>query len=355
VAHPDSSLRRRKRSLVGRAAIEANVHAGAYLAKREALKRALARGSLILGPWTSEVGFEVLYWIPFVQHLLAAHNVPPERVVAVSRGGVASWYAGVAAQYIDILDLFPHTRLHQEGHERIVQKRGQKQLSVTPWDREILAKIKAAVGDPGATVLHPSTMYRRYNSVWMRRRSPELVRREVTFLPLTVPERPTWLPSEPYVALKAYSGACFPSTPANLATLRDLVARFTRAGPVVRIEAGHVVDDHADVPESELDVAGLVKAPPSEAAANLGAQTAVVAHASALLAPYGGFSYLGAFLGVPTYAFQSSHAGFNSVHLELFRHALHDLRSHTGTPIPFLNFDLDAIPLLERFAGPPHE
>ena len=343
-----------RRSVAGRAALEANVHLGAYVAKRDALAKAQAGGTLIVGPFTSEVGFELLYWVPFLRRLLATYKVSPERVVAVSRGGVASWYSDIAAQYVDILDLFPLARLRQEGAERIEQKRGQKQLTMTPWDREILAKVTAAVGVAEATVLHPSTMYRRYYPVWMRRRSPELVRREVTFEPLARVERPDWLPTEPYVALKVYSGPCFEPDEANLATLRNLINRLAQHGPVVRVDAGRLVDDHADVLDAELDVPGMVTGPPAEAAANLGAQSAVVGHASALLTPYGGFSYLGAFLGVPTFAFQSSHEGFNSVHLELFTHALADLRARTGAPIPYLNFDLDTVPLIERLAAP-HE
>jgi len=60
------------------------------VAQQEALRRALAavrgEGDVIVGPWTGEVGFELMYWIPFLgwlaeQGLMRAHEV-----------GNAVWY-----------------------------------------------------------------------------------------------------------------------------------------------------------------------------------------------------------------------------------------------------------------------
>src|SRR5689334_23334751 len=52
--------------------------------------------TVVVGPWLSEVGFEALYWVPFLRWVRAAFRLDPSRVVAVSRGGVGSWYAGIA-------------------------------------------------------------------------------------------------------------------------------------------------------------------------------------------------------------------------------------------------------------------
>ena len=51
---------------------------------------------LVVGPWLSEVGFETLYWVPFLHWVKAAFRLDPDRLVAVSRGGVAGWYRGLA-------------------------------------------------------------------------------------------------------------------------------------------------------------------------------------------------------------------------------------------------------------------
>ena len=44
--------------------------------------------TIVAGPWLSEVGFETLYWVPFLRWVKAAFRLDPSRVVAVSRGGV---------------------------------------------------------------------------------------------------------------------------------------------------------------------------------------------------------------------------------------------------------------------------
>jgi len=56
---------------------------------------------IIVGPWTGEVGFELLYWVPFVRWVVARYGLDPSRLTVVSRGGAASWYGPLAARYVD--------------------------------------------------------------------------------------------------------------------------------------------------------------------------------------------------------------------------------------------------------------
>ena len=58
---------------------------------------------IILGPWLSETGFELLYWIPFLAWAKAYGNFDPERLVVVSRGGAAPWYRHITPHYEDDL------------------------------------------------------------------------------------------------------------------------------------------------------------------------------------------------------------------------------------------------------------
>ena len=62
-------------------------------------------GPIIVGPWTGEVGFELLYWVPFVRWLVSKFRLEPSRLVIVSRGGVSRWYGPLARQYVDIFSL----------------------------------------------------------------------------------------------------------------------------------------------------------------------------------------------------------------------------------------------------------
>src|SRR5262245_52707440 len=65
-------------------------------AASDRLMRLLSRlesrsGPLILGPWLGEVGFEMLYWIPFIRWVHANFPGMQGRLIAVTRGGVQSW------------------------------------------------------------------------------------------------------------------------------------------------------------------------------------------------------------------------------------------------------------------------
>jgi hypothetical protein len=60
--------------------------------RRELEKAAAGASAILVGPWTGEVGFELLYWIPFVRWVCQEYAVDPSRLLVLSRGGVSSWY-----------------------------------------------------------------------------------------------------------------------------------------------------------------------------------------------------------------------------------------------------------------------
>ena len=58
--------------------------------EREVARLVGGSSPLIVGPWLSEVGYEVLYWIPFLRWVQATYHVDPDRLLVVTRGGAAS-------------------------------------------------------------------------------------------------------------------------------------------------------------------------------------------------------------------------------------------------------------------------
>jgi hypothetical protein len=66
--------------------------------EREIAAVARGRHPIIAGPWVSEGGFEILYWIPFLRWFEDRYRVDPKRVVAMSRRGVAAWYSDVGSR-----------------------------------------------------------------------------------------------------------------------------------------------------------------------------------------------------------------------------------------------------------------
>ena len=346
-----SSSNPTSRSLAWKLAHEVKIHGQAYLAIRRA-RRATRGRTVIVGPWCSEVGFELLYWIPFVRQRLRERGMTPDRVVVVSRGGVSAWYGDIAARYFDLLDWFPAERLLEEQQERIRVGGGEKQMSITRFDRDVLTRVRDEIGDPGARVLHPLTMYQRYRGVWTRTRSPAVVERELDFAPIAAPAAPpVGLAQGEYIALKAYFSNSFPATPENRHALNELIDRLAGHGPVVLLGNGGAIDDHEHPEFSSLELVrtDVPRGPPHT---NLARQTGIVRGARLLAATYGGFSYLGRFIGVPTCAFHS-HDVFNPIHLDVLRRAERALQASSGErlgPSGYLEFGVRDLPLIDQLA-----
>jgi hypothetical protein len=47
---------------------------------------------ILVGPFRGEVGFEVLYWIPWLRYLRETLKIAPERIIPIGRAGSACWY-----------------------------------------------------------------------------------------------------------------------------------------------------------------------------------------------------------------------------------------------------------------------
>src|SRR5215510_800169 len=62
-------------------------------------------GSILVGPWTGEVGFELIYWAPFVRWFVAEYGIDPRQLTIYSRGGTQAWYAMPGSGYVDIFEL----------------------------------------------------------------------------------------------------------------------------------------------------------------------------------------------------------------------------------------------------------
>src|SRR5688572_16225515 len=74
---------------------------------------------IVAGPWLGEVGFELLYWVPFVAWVAERFGIGADRLVAVSRGGTRSWYTGIASCYYDVFDWVSPAEFRRQHDERI--------------------------------------------------------------------------------------------------------------------------------------------------------------------------------------------------------------------------------------------
>ena len=253
--------------------------------------------TIVAGPWLSEVGFEALYWIPFLRWVKAAFRLDPTRVVAVSRGGTRSWYEGIAGRYVETWE-------HIDPHEfaRRTRERGAtKQLEVTPFDLEVVRVAERLLGER-VSVLHPSLMYRLFSLFWSGQRPMSFVDAHTRYEPIVAPRviDEQLLPRE-YVAVKFYGARSLPDTAEVRRTLAWFVDNLAERTNVVLLDTGLALDEHTDYP---IGSSGRVVSAKSwmKPADNLAVQTQIIAGAQAFVGTCGSVAWLAPMLGVNTSA-----------------------------------------------------
>lgn len=288
---------------------------------------------VIIGPWTGEVGFELLYWVPFVRRMVAAYGIPPERLIVVSRGGVARWYGALATGYHDVFSFFSPDEF------RAATEVKKKQRLVGAFDAEVVKRVVAERTLGQTDLLHPGMMYRLFMPVWKDLATLSRVDKYATYdtigaADVVVPQE---LPAS-YVAARFYFSDCFPDTRENRAFVVSTINTISRHSPVVLLNTPFAVDDHRD-----FDAAGdrvfSIGAQHLAPEQNLAVQTAVVAHARAFVGTYGGYSYLAPFCGVPSLAFYSQRT-FKVQHLNVAQRAFEQLGGPTLVAIDVANLAL---------------
>jgi hypothetical protein len=263
---------------------------------------AIAKGTrpIIVGPWTGEVGFELLYWIPFVEWFRTRWRVDPERLVIVSRGGVAPWYGVDEARYVDLFSLMSPAEFRERTNEH-----AHKQREVSPLDQAIAGDVRARLGLADATLLHPRLMYRLFGAYWRDEAGFGLIDRFTIHRRIAPFDDPAvaGLPPD-YVAVRFYFSDGFPDTAANRAFAARAVTTVAQQAHVVLLNPGLALDDHLDANlAASSRISSIADGLTPER--NLTAQTAVIARATAYVGTYGGLSYLAPLCGVPSIAFYS--------------------------------------------------
>ena len=350
-----AGLRQRVRELLGRlkeqerlvtlateGSEELHAHARHH---RAATRRAALLGRsdrpIVVGPWCGEVGFELLYWIPFVHWLVDRARIDGQRLVVVTRGGADVWYRDLASRSVEIFDLIDADAFRHHAAT-------WKQHRISPFDRRLLAGAIKSAGLPRARVLHPQLMYRLFTSYWKEEAVLEPITTFLRYAPLPAPPpHPTVasLPAE-YVAAKFYFSQSFPDTPENRAFVQRSIAAVAEQVPVVVLSAGARLDDHHD---ALIPSTSGVQVLHADVRDNLAAQSAVVARARGFIGTYGGFSYLAPLYGVDSLSVFSARDKLVPFHLE---HAQRVYGSRPGGR--FLAVDTaDARALSLSFQGAP--
>lgn len=280
-------------------------------------------GKVIAGPFTGEVGFELLYWVPLLRWAVREFPALRGRLVVVSRGGVHDWIGGLDATYVDVLSLLPAEEFAR--HRAL----SDKQREMKEFEQKAIAAVAEHLGLCDSAILHPSLLYRSYfrflkiNQLAyprsLKRRDDRIVHGLTSvYEPISAPARGQLaevLPNE-YVAVRFYSRDSFPESRESAAFAAAVIRSLARTTNVVLIGNPVALDEHRDVqgelPPEIVRVDHLMR--PEN---NLAVQTAVVSNATAFVGTYGGFSYLAPFLNVPSISFSTDRSKTQPWHYEL--------------------------------------
>jgi hypothetical protein len=302
-----------------RAAERDAILAAALDAEGEIAAAVAGDGPIVVGPWLGEVGYEALYWVPFVRWVQDRQRIDPDRLIVMSRGGVEEWYRSIGGRYVDLFDLLSpeELALRNDARQTMHERGGRKQSRRSELDEWLLQR---ANGQRPAAVLHPSLMFRMFRDVWLGNLPLDFLLTRADFGRVPRPPRPAvaGLPAD-YVAVKLYTGTALPDTAANLDAMRSLVRRVAQRTPVVVLDTGLAVDDHRDFTFD--DIPGVISARQwMTPRTNLGLQSSLIAHATYFLGTCGGLAWLAPFMGVPTVAVYADDA-FLRLHMAIARQA----------------------------------
>jgi hypothetical protein len=273
---------------------------------------------IIAGPWLSEVGFEVLYWIPFLRYLREEHGMGSSRVSVVSRGGVRSWYGELGEGYFDVLESISPKAFKERNDVRAASRSTQKQTYVSSFDRDVLARARDALGLDDALVIHPELMYLLFQGFWEGFASETRVTDHSRYASFQAPALSdpvaAALPKE-YIAVKFYTSDAFPDASKARDFVVRMVQRLAEEADVVLLGTNIDLGDHTDLgaeTSGRIHTVDHLMTP----ANNLDIQTQVLSGARAFVGTYGGFSYLPPFYSVPTVSFYGD-GYLNEHHLDV--------------------------------------
>ena len=300
---------------------------------------------ILLGPWRSELGFEVLYWLPFLTWAQKRYGISPERCCAVSRGGLGALYP--AKQHIDLYDLRTVDQVRLENGLDAERRKILKQMDKTPWDDLVLKEAAVRIYGAGEAyhVLHPSWMYWLFDPVWQDKATIQHIAAHTDFQPLPTPTLPAEAGLPPkYVAVRFYERFTFPLQGEVIDFVREMVHAIASRIPVVLLNQKAFVDDHVDLPIVGPNIYMLPEVAPSQ---NLLVQAAVLAKAEAFIGTYGGVAQWALRYRKPTLSCYTQFNGTAFAHRQLS----HLLASMMG--IPFELLDLRALRLWQTALLPP--
>lgn len=238
------------------------------------------------------MGFEALYWLPFLAKLRQL-GVSPERLIPVTRAGAARWYE--VPQGLEIYAMRAPQDLRIANREQVLRWGKLKQTHVTAWDRQVMKDAAQTLGLKHYWTLHPAWMYQLFMPFWTGEAGVELIEQHARFTELPPPDLPDGVTLPPaFVAVKFYTRFTFPPAPQLQQFVEQTIRQIARTHPVVLLDWDGHVDDHQGFPVPDLPNVTKFSTlfPHVLPETALAAQSAVLARSMGFVGTYGGFAHL---------------------------------------------------------------
>jgi hypothetical protein len=254
---------------------------------------------ILVGPFRGEVGFESLYWLPFLAKFRHDFAIPAERIVPITRGGAALWYD--APKGLELYAMRTPQEVRVENRIQHQRTGMLKQTHVTPWDRQVLRDAAETLGLRKYRTLHPAWMYQVLEPFWEARTGLNWLQDRVRFAPFPQMNLEGVTLPESFVAVRYYFRATLRATSTVVEFAKHSIRMLAKSQPVVILTSGHYLDDHLDyIPKDVPNVtvlSDLVTLTPQN---NLAIQAAVLQRALGFVGTYGGMAQLALRLGKPS-------------------------------------------------------
>lgn len=296
---------------------------------------------ILVGPWRSEIGFESLYWLPFLAKLRHDWQIPAERLIPISRGGAGVWYETPRA--VELYDMRTPQDLRVETRLQSQRTGSIKQTHVTAFDRQIVRDAAETLGLRSYLTLHPAWMYQTLAPFWNAARGLSWLQQQARYVPMphlnldgvTLPEK--------FVAVRFYFRATFKATGTAMEFAKHTIRMIAKSQPVIVIDNGGLfLDDHFDyIPKDEPNVQVLSQLVPMTAANNVAIQSAVLSKALGFVGTYGGMAQLALRFGKPSVSVYDEWQGTALPH----KHLSEALALQSGVPFQVLR--VGDLPLLQ--------
>lgn len=279
-----------------------------------AYKQVLQRSSLpvLAGPMKGEVGFEALYWVPFLRKL----GISRERLIPITRGGAHLWYP--ADRHVELYALRTPKQIRVDNLHTHMRTGMLKQQAWTDLDREVIREAAKSLGLTRYLVLHPHWMYGQLTAFWEGREGFAWLEERTQIESLPAIEASGAKIPDHYVAVRFYARSTFPFSEACQTIAVETVKKLAARQPVILLNSGLHVDDHLDLEIPPMpNVFQMTELFKVTAQNNLGVQSALLSKAQGFVGTYGGLAQLALLYKKPTISFYQDWKGTAVAHRQL--------------------------------------